>query len=277
MSKILAAFMVPNSPYIIPEVGKNLAYNFSDLISAYEDIGESIARLQPETIIFVSSQATMYSDYFHISPGNAAMGSLAEFDAVEIKHLEEYNIQLVNEISSIARTHRFPAGIMGEKDRFIDFGTMVPLHFIRRHYRGGKIVKMGLSELSVQDHYRMGQILQLAVDRLGTKTIVVASANLSYRLEGSPYGFVAEAPVYNYKIMDICTRGAFDELLSMDYDFCKRAGEGGHKAFLVMAGSMDGLNVNVMRHATSAYAGAGYGICAYLTGGVNYNRRFLSV
>ena len=46
-----------------------------------------------------------------------------------------------------ARNHEaqdFPAGVMGERERRLDHGTMVPLYFIRQRYQGGKIVRIGL-------------------------------------------------------------------------------------------------------------------------------------
>ena len=117
-----------------------------------------VAELEPETIIITSPHATMYADYFHVSPGNAATGSFDRFGAGNVKFLEAYDMELVSQIESIARKQDFPAGTLGEVDRELDHGTMVPLWFIRRKYKGGNIVRIGLSALPLTDHIQVPQV-----------------------------------------------------------------------------------------------------------------------
>ena len=65
---ILAAYMVPHPPMIVPEVGRGSEKQIEATRAAYVRVAEDIAGLKPETIIISSPHATMYSDYFHISP-----------------------------------------------------------------------------------------------------------------------------------------------------------------------------------------------------------------
>ena len=44
----------------------------------------------------------------------------------------------------------------------LDHGTMVPLYFIRKFYGKGKIVRIGLSGLSLIDHYQLGIYIKKA-------------------------------------------------------------------------------------------------------------------
>ena len=129
---ILAGFMVPHPPMIVPDVGQGSEKKVKATIDAYDKVAKEIARIEPETIIITSPHATMYADYFHVSPGNAATGSFDRFGAGNVKFLEAYDMELVSQIESIARKQDFPAGTLGEVDRELDHGTMVPLWFIRR-------------------------------------------------------------------------------------------------------------------------------------------------
>ena len=72
---ILAAYMVPHPPMIVPEVGQGSEKQVEATRAAYVRVAEEIAALKPETIIVSSPHATMYADYFHISPGREAEGS----------------------------------------------------------------------------------------------------------------------------------------------------------------------------------------------------------
>ena len=69
---IVAAFMVPHPPMIVPEVGRGSEKQVEKTIKAYEKVADEIAALKPETIIISSPHSVMYSDYFHISPGSGA-------------------------------------------------------------------------------------------------------------------------------------------------------------------------------------------------------------
>lgn len=73
---ILATFMVPHPPMIIPAIGKGSEKQIQETIDAYERVADEISALAPETIIIISPHSIMYSDYFHISPGEKAAGEM---------------------------------------------------------------------------------------------------------------------------------------------------------------------------------------------------------
>ena len=271
-----AGFMVPHPPLIVPAVGRGGEEQIKETTHAYERVADEIAALKPDTIIITSPHSVMYADYFHISPGNGATGSFAGFRAPEIKFSEKYDTELVNRICELADREDFPAGILGEKDAELDHGVMVPLWFIRNKYKGGKIVRIGLSGLSLTDHYRLGQMIARAVNDTNRHVVFVASGDLSHKLQKyGPCGFAPEGPEYDKRIMDVCGRAAFDELFDFDEDFCDRAAECGHRSFVIMAGAFDGLNVKAKVLSHQDVTGVGYGICTFYPDGENECRRLL--
>ena len=274
---ILAAFMVPHPPMIVPAVGRGSEKQIQKTIDAYEQVADEIAALAPETIIITSPHTVMYADYFHISPGKGAKGDFGRFRAAQVCFDEEYDRELVNELAGIARGQGFPAGVMGERDKRLDHGTMVPLYFIRRKYTGAKIVRIGLSGLPLSEHYRFGQMIREAVDKLGRKAVFVASGDLSHKLQDyGPYGFAEEGPQYDARIMDVCSRAAFGELFDFDETFCDRAAECGHRSFVIMAGAFDGLAVKATQLSHEDVTGVGYGICTFYPGENDESRHFLN-
>ena len=187
---IVAAFMVPHPPLIVPAVGRGSEEQVRKTIESYNEVADEIAKIKPETIIISSPHATMYSDYFHISPGRKASGSFASFGASQVKFAEEYDSELVDTISRIASAEAFPAGTLGEREKELDHGTMVPLFFNRKKYSNFKIVRIGLSGFPLTDHYRLGQMINEAVEKTGRRAVYVASGDLSHKLQDyGPYGF----------------------------------------------------------------------------------------
>ena len=92
---IIAAYMVPHPPMIVPEVGRGSERQVEATRTAYLRAAEDIAALQPETVIISSPHATMYADYFHLSPGREAAGSFAQFRAPQVRFRERYDEELI--------------------------------------------------------------------------------------------------------------------------------------------------------------------------------------
>ena len=273
---IIAAFMVPHPPMIVPAVGRGSEAQVSETISSYEQVASEIAELRPETIVITSPHSIMYADYFHISPGSSASGSFMRFGAPGVRFKEDYDTGMVKEICRLADEQGLSAGTLGERDKSLDHGTMVPLWFIRNKYKEGKIIRIGLSGLPLEDHYRLGMIISKAAENTGRRTVIVGSGDLSHKLkEYGPYGFAAEGPVYDERIMDVCGRAAFGELFDFEESFCEKAAECGHRSFVIMAGTLDGKAVRASKLSHQDVTGVGYGICTFYPEGEDRERCFL--
>lgn len=273
---IVAAFMVPHPPMIVPEVGRGSESQIEKTIKAYEKVAEEIAALKPETIIISSPHSVMYSNYFHISPGPAASGSFAEFGAPQVNFHMDYDQALVKLLTSKAAAVDLPAGTLGEKNPSLDHGTMVPLYFILKKYKDFKLVRTGLSGFDLLKHYEYGMMIRDAVEELGRRVVYVASGDLSHKLQDyGPYGFAEEGPVYDSRIMEVCSTARFGELFDFDEDFCDKAAECGHRSFVIMAGALDGQAVDATQYSHEDVTGVGYGICSFVPKGQDESRHFL--
>ena len=278
---IKGAIMVPHPPIILPEVGGGEEKKISDTVKAYDEVARFAASLKPDTIILTSPHSVMYADYFHISPGRGAKGNMGNFRAPQVSFNIDYDNELTDKLARKAMHLDFPAGLLGEKDASLDHGTMVPLYFINKYYTDYKLVRIGLSGLSLPEHYRFGKLIREVCDELNRKVVFVGSGDLSHKLlaEG-PYGFAPEGPQYDERIMDVMGRGAFLELFDFDESFCEKAAECGHRSFCIMAGALDGCSLKVRRLSHEGTFGVGYGICTYEVAGEegpDEKRQFLRI
>lgn len=273
---LVGGFMVPHPPMIIPGVGKGSEITIKKTIDSYEEISKEIASLEPDTIIISSPHSVMYSDYFHISPGHSADGSFVSFGDDKTHFNEEYDVDLVLEIEKECKKASFPAGTLGEKDSSLDHGTMVPLYFIRKRYHNFKIVRIGLSGLSLAEHYQFGMIIQSTIERSNKRIVYIASGDLSHKLQtNGPYGFVKEGPIYDERIIKTMSLGNFGELLEYDESFLDKVSECGHRSFTIMAGVFDGISVQSKFYSHEDITGVGYGICSYYPEYLDNNRKYL--
>ena len=113
-------------------------------------------------------------------------------------------------------------------------------------------------------------MIREAVDTLNRRAVYVASGDLSHKLQTyGPYGFAPEGPQYDQRLMNIfeaISGGSTDlkALLDFDESFLSEAAECGHRSFVMMAGALDGLSLDVQVLSHEDVTGVGYGIVTLL-------------
>lgn len=268
--------MVPHPPLIVPEIGHGEERKIQTTIDSYHRAAQKIAKWKPDTVVVISPHSVMYADYFHISPGNGAKGSFVRFRAPQVKFQADYDTEFVQMLCQEAEARDIPAGTLGERDKSLDHGTMVPLYFLDQYDTDYKLVRIGLSGLPLTKHYELGQCIKKAAELLERNTVVIGSGDLSHKLkEDGPYGFQKEGPEYDDRIMDVMGRAAFGELFDFSENFCEKAAECGHRSFTIMAGALDGLAVKTEKLSHEGTFGVGYGVCTYEVSGRDADRYFL--
>lgn len=273
---IIHAFMVPHPPVAVPEIGRGSEKEISATLDSFRRTADEIASLKPDTIVLSTPHSTMYADYFLISPGAHAHGDFRQYGHLEVSFEVDYDEQFTTELSRRCRSEGISAGTDYERDPSLDQGTMVPLYYILQKYTDFRLVRVGLSGLPLREHYRLGEQIRATADALGRRVVYVASGDLSHcQKKDGPYGLHPEGPVYDKKIMQTMGSGNFGELLEYDSHFLRRAEECGHRSFVMMAGTLDGLSVTPHVFSHEATFGVGYGFVSYDIGGEDPDRHFL--
>ena len=273
---LLAAYMVPHPPLIVPEVGRGGERQIEETARAYREVARDIARLRPQTLIVSSPHARAYADYFQVAPEKEASGDFGRFGAPQVRIQAACDNELREALCALAEKRGFPAGKLGPREGQLDHGTLVPLFFVNQEYTSYRLLRVGLSGLPLSAHYAFGRLIREAVEATGRRAVLIASGDLSHKLRQSgPYGFAPEGPEYDRRVMDVCSRAAFGELLDFEEDLCERAAECGHRSFVIMAGALDGLSVKARQLSHEGVTGVGYGICMFTPGEADSRRRFL--
>ncbi|WP_273395779.1 AmmeMemoRadiSam system protein A [Thermophilibacter mediterraneus] len=268
---VVIAVAVPHPPLIVPGVGHGREREVQATVDAYREVARRIAALEPETVVVSSPHTAMYLDYLHIAPGSGARGTFAQFGDAADGSRVAYDEELVAELERLAREEGLPAGTRGERERDLDWGVLVPLHFLQEAYaelrEAGRepapyrVVRMGISGLSPLEHYRMGQLVQRAAERLERRVAYVASGDLSHKLSpDGPYGYSPDGPVFDELACEALGSGDLLPLLTADPGLCERAAECGLRSFQIMAGALDRTPVTAELLSHEGPFGVGYGV-----------------
>ena len=275
---IIGAAAVPHPPIILPEIGRGEESKISATTAAYEEVARRIVELDPETIIITSPHTIMYTDYFHISPGEGASGTMAQFRAPQVAIAINYDVEFVQKLTASAMAEGVSAGTLGERNPSLDHGTMIPLRFLQKaglDFDHVKFLRIGLSGLNAATHYKLGQIIAHVSNEIGRKVFFLASGDLSHKLKADgPYGFVDEGPKFDEQLMNNLGGADFLSLLTMDDKLCSRAAECGLRSFWIMAGALDKFSVAAERMSYESTFGVGYGIVYFDVGAEDNSRNF---
>lgn len=273
---IVAAYAAPHPPLLIPEVGKGQERKVSITAEAFERMAKEIAEIKPETIVFITPHSVIYADYFHISPSKSATGSLRQFGAPDVSMTVSYDEEFVEAMCLEAESSGIGAGKLGEKDRSLDHGMMVPLYYIQKHYTDFKAVRLTISGQESFRHYELGELVARVAKKLGKKTVFVASGDLSHKLlADGPYGFALEGPEFDAVVLDAFKTAEFDKLLVISEVFAEKAAECGLKSFIAMAGVLHKKSVISNVFSYEGTFGVGYAIASFMVTGDDENGDFL--
>lgn len=274
MSVIIAA-VVPHPPIILPEIGLGQEREIRQTTEAYREAARRIRKAMPETLVILSSHATSYADYFHISPGKKARGDFRRFGAKQVEVTAFYDEEFVAALEKNAKRAGVPAGTKGEQDASLDHGTMIPLTFLAERELTCSIVRIGLSGLDPAAHYRLGKCIKKTAEELDRDIAIVASGDLSHKLlESGPYGFAEQGPEFDRFVTAALGKGDFLTLLTLDQNLSEAAAECGLGTFRILAGALDQTAVTGELLSYQGPFGVGYAVATFVPGEEDKERAF---
>lgn len=266
---IVAAYVVPHPPLIVPSVGRGQERAVSETVAAYKEVARRIAAHAPDTIVVVSPHAPLFRDCFHVSTGDAGRGDMGRFGAWETSMTVPYDAAFAASVAACARKHGAPICGSGMADGELDHATFVPLFFVNEVYNGYRLVRVGLSGLASEAHRALGRCIAEAAVDLHRRCVLVASGDLSHRLKpDGPYGYAPEGPVFDNDVTALLDAGDFEGLFKFDEAFLEEAAECGLRSFQVMVGALEGLPVTHELLSYEGPFGVGYAVAAFEVEGV---------
>ena len=270
---MLGAILTPHPPVLLPEVGHGREKEISSTDQSMRSAAAAVAQWQPDVLIIASPHTVLYGDYFHISPGDNAIGDMSAFAAPEVRISVQYDTALRSEIIRLAEEAGLRAGTLGERNPTLDHGVVIPLYYLRKAGVHCPIIRIGISGFSALAHYRLGQCIAQAVDNLGRRAVFVASGDLSHKLKADgPYGFAPEGPLFDEAVTSTMASGDFLHFLTIDTTLCEHAAECGLRAFQIMAGALDGLAVSPQLLSHEDTFGVGYAVAVFSITGKDNSR-----
>lgn len=272
MGKVLASFLTPHPPIIIPEVGKGEEKRIQKTIDAMDEVSKKISSLKPQTILIISPHGYVFRDAVCVHGMQELLGDLSYFGAHNVNMSFENNIVMAEKIIEEANSHGIRCLKADEKlseryslDLGLDHGTIVPLYFVAKQYSKFKLVHISYGFLRFEELYRFGTIIQKVIKSLEDDVVVIASGDLSHKLTmNSPNGYTPKGKIFDERILELLGQMKVDDILGMDKGLIEEAAECGFRSILIMLGILDNINVVPRIISHEGPFGVGYGVAEFI-------------
>jgi aromatic ring-opening dioxygenase LigB subunit len=259
MPLIKVAFL-PHSPLLIPEIGRANHAFLTKTTEAYQEIGQEIKALAVDTIIIISPHGSTKTGAFTINVAPEMSISFQDFGFIPTKTVVSGDALLADQIKN-AMKPEYTVAIRSEEN--LDYGSAIPAYLLKlamaENFKA--IIISPAEDLSLEEQYKFGAKLKEIIKSQSKKIAVIASGDLSHRLQKkSPGGYSPKGAKFDNKLIEYLNEPetAAKNILNIDNKIIEAAGECGLKPLLIALGVLDGENWQPEVLAYQTDFGVGY-------------------
>ena len=253
------AVLMPHAPILVPAVAGGRGAEVQRTVKSMRGVAERVVQHEPDALLLISPHSPRRRRSFGVWASDRHRGSLRQF------RVPDASFDLPNDRRMIAdlEVASAQAGVdlwkIGEEE--LDHGAVVPLWFLYEAGWRGPTTILSLNYPGNGGLQEFGQAIARASVRRGGKVAVVASGDMSHRLQpGAPGGYHPEAKHFDEEFIRFVDGGQVDRLRHFDNELQQLAGEDVLDSTLVALAAVD----NDMRgHRVLDYEGpfgVGYGV-----------------
>ena len=280
MQELIYAALVPHPPIIIPDVAGEEHERVRTTHAAMQSVAEELAALKPDTVVVISPHGPVFRDAIAVHMLRSIRGDLRAFRAPQVAFDLPVDQELANLVVAAARNAGIPVAPVTDEwaqewqAERLDHGTMVPLYCLQQAGWFGQILPIAMGMLSPVELYAFGQALQQAIDESDRRIAVLASGDLSHRLTpDAPAGYHPDAGQFDRQVVEALGRGDLARIFNLDADLCEKAGECGLRPLMMLAGTLDGIQIKPQVRSYEGPFGVGYAVVNMMPGAADATRK----
>lgn len=196
MGQIIGRFLLPHPPAAIAELSGKSAEKLNTTVTGMQKVAAEIKMLKPDTVIMITPHGPLFQNHFYFPGEERISGDFAMFGNKRRILAADNDLSLAAAIQRETANNGFRAGAVDERtlkqngfNHDLDHGVTVPLYFLQQATTDFRLLPISVSTCSAKEHYRFGIILRQAIINSDRNVVIIASGNLSHKLnEESPYG-----------------------------------------------------------------------------------------
>src|SRR5436309_5191997 len=229
-------------------------------------LGERFAATEPDATIVLTPHNVHVQGHFAVVLAGTLAGSLAEFDAPEVRLSCPVDVELA--MHAIVALHdsgipavgaSFGANDPGAATAPMDWGVLIPLWFMggRSEPQVPAVVVSPARDRPIDEHVRAGQALARAAAASPKRIALIASADHGHAHDPEgPYGFDPAAGAYDETLVRLVQEDRLSGLLELDPAFVEAAKADSWWQLAMLHGALeDGWEADFLSYEASTYFG----------------------
>jgi len=269
---IVAGYLMPHAPVFIEEVGGGQARKVQSTQQAMHDVGKEIAALKPELIVVISPHGPIFTDAISLYDFEDYSGDFHRFGEFTLNYRFKKAKDLLTQLMSHSAKQKGLYYALSEQqfrkfqhDPKLDHGVLVPLHFIAQHYQDFELLAMSYGTFSPVSLLKHGQILSEAIEKMGKRTVIIASGDMSHALSNNgPYNYNENGPWFDSLMQECVSNQKPYDAFTLPHEKLEMAAECGFKSYALMMGALSkyALESNVVSY--EGPFGVGYLVARFM-------------
>ncbi|HEY6333257.1 MAG TPA: class III extradiol dioxygenase subunit B-like domain-containing protein [Blastocatellia bacterium] len=237
---LVFAGIAPHPPLLVPEVGGDRIQAVRRSREGFQEFARRMVATSPESVVLISPHSPSDRQYFLARSEPELHGDFGDFGARAVRLSFNNDLELLAAIRQAASEEKLELRTL-HNDVPLDHGALVPLYYLAAEGWRGPVVVLSFTSQSNGQHLAFGRSIRLAAERIGRRTALVASGDLSHRLiVGGPYEFEPTAHCFDEQIVDAVAAGDANGILGIDPNLRYRAGECGYRSMVIALGATEG-------------------------------------
>ncbi|HYH02729.1 MAG TPA: AmmeMemoRadiSam system protein A [Bacillota bacterium] len=264
--------LLPHPPIIVEGIGGPAdREQAGSTIAAMQTVDRLLGADPPDTLIVFTPHGTIYQDAIIIYADQQLSGGLRQF-GLERTWSWETDRELAEEIGVLGQAAGLPVYLMEQRQAAgqrgktgLDHGVLVPLSFFNPEWANRvKLVVIPLSLLPLEELYQFGNQVREAVARLGRKTAIIASGDLSHCLTANaPSAYNPKGAEFDRKLVELIQQSAVKEFMEFDPELLGNAAECGFRSLIMLLGAFDRIDFRSQVHSYEGPFGVGYAVATF--------------
>lgn len=219
------AALMPHPPIVVSEVGGGREAEATSTVEAMARIARELVEVRPEAVVVISPHSPRRPGAFGIWGTPRLRGSFARFGAPEAVVDLPNDLELAGAIGEGCERAGLVTWRIGGGHEF-DHGACVPLWFLGQAGWDGPTVVISLNYPGEGGLESLGEVIAAAAARLGRRTAVIASGDMSHRLKpGAPSGFHPDGQRFDEAFVALLETRRFSAIADLDPILVESAGE----------------------------------------------------
>lgn len=269
----VCAGLTPHPPILIPKIGGDELQKVKSTVAAMREWASYMAEQCPEVLVFISPHGVFTRRQMGYLQTPDLSGDFAAFGAQEISFQVKNDLDLAQKIAVEARQEGVEVLGVDLDDWYVndpgglDHGITVPLYYLEEAGVDASIVAFGISLLPLQKLYKFGQALGRVLERSPKRIGLIASGDLSHRLQpGAPAGYSPRGQEFDRIIKESLEKMDAKQLLNISNDLVEDAGECGLRPVIMLLGALKSYEVDPEIHSYEGPFGVGYLVASFRIG-----------